>query len=44
MKPPKAEGGIGDGNDGGYDLDLGTYHVAIPRLELKVDLTSKDRL
>ena len=44
VKPPKAEGGIGDGNDGGYDLDLGTYHVAIPRLELKVDLTSKDRL
>ena len=43
VKPPKAEGGIGDGNEG-YDLDLGTYHVAVPRLELKVDLTSKEQL
>lgn len=41
VKPPKAEGGFGDGMtaDDLYDFDIGSYHVAVPRLELKIDLS-----
>ena len=41
VKPPKAEGGIGDGMSTAdlYDFDIGSYHVAVPRLELKIDLS-----
>ena len=36
VRPPKAEGGVGDGGAGSFDVDIGSYHVAVPRLELKV--------
>ena len=41
VKPPKAEGGIGDGMTAAdlYAFDVGSYHVAVPRLELKIDLS-----
>jgi|TARA_B110000305_G_scaffold189907_1_gene212104 hypothetical protein len=41
VKPPKAEGGFGDGMtaDDLYDFDIGSYHVAVPRLELKINLS-----
>lgn len=39
IRPPKAEGGIGDGTRGLADVDIGSYHVAVPRVEIKVDLS-----
>jgi solute carrier family 25 protein 38 len=40
IRPPKAEGGIGEGSGNGLaDVDIGSYHVAMPRVEIKVDLS-----
>jgi solute carrier family 25 protein 38 len=42
IKPPQAEGGFGDGMTAAdlYGLDVGSYHVALPRLEMKIDLSN----
>lgn len=40
VRPPKAEGGFGDGSGNSLaDVDIGSYHVAVPRVELKIDLS-----
>ena len=40
VRPPKAEGGFGDGSGTSLaDVDIGSYHVAVPRVELKIDLS-----
>lgn len=40
VRPPKAEGGFGDGSGSSLaDVDIGSYHLAVPRVELKIDLS-----
>ena len=39
VKPPKAEGGIGDDDRRRPVAGVGSYRVAVPRLELKIDLS-----
>ena len=41
VKPPQAEGGFGDGMTAAdlYGFDIGSYHFAVPRVELKLDFS-----
>ena len=44
VRPPKAEGGVSTGEGGesrAMDIDIGSYHVAVPRVELKLDLSGE---
>ena len=35
---PEVEGKVGSGEKFTFDVDVGSYHVSVPRLELKIDL------
>ena len=35
---PEAEGKLASGERFSFDIDVGSYHVTVPRIELKVDL------
>ena len=43
VRPPNAQGGIGEGSAVGFaDMDFGSYHVMVPRVELKIDLSREN--
>ena len=35
---PEVEGAVGSKEKFSFDVDVGSYHVTVPRLEMKVDL------